>query len=148
MSDHPPVPAPISTVTETPRKLDLVTEPHRPEPTVQSPSIEAPRIVAPVNPRPPEPELSLGGELDLPGVGKIRGAGAARGTLPILALHRLLIVLGVVVALVAGAVAIVAIVVRAPGEHPRRPDLGRCTEHIERTPHAEYIERTCEGDSP
>jgi hypothetical protein len=28
----------------------------------------------------------------------------------------------------------------------RRPDLGRCTEHIERTPHAEYIERTCARD--
>lgn len=79
----------------------------------------------------PEPELSLDGELGLRGVGKVRGGGGARGTPAIVALHRVLIVLGVVVALVVGAV---AIVVRAPREELRRPDLGRCTEHIERTP--------------
>lgn len=76
----------------------------------------------------------------------MRGGGRARGTPAIAALHRMLIVLGVVVALVAGAMAIVAVVVRAPHEDPRRPDVGRCTEHIERTPHAEYVERTCTRD--
>lgn len=40
-------------------------------------------------------------------------------------------------------VAIVAIVVHAPRESSQRPEPGPCTEHIERTPHTEYIVRTC-----
>ena len=50
---------------------------------------------------------------------------AARGTSAIVALQRVLIVVG--------AVAIVAIVIRAPREDPRPPDLRRCTEHTELT---------------
>jgi sugar phosphate permease len=93
--------------------------------------------------RPPDPELSFDGRIDIQGVSKVRAG--ARGTPAIVALQRVLIILGVVVALVAGAVAIVAVVMaaRAQREDPQRQGLGRCTEHIERTEHTEYIERTC-----
>ena len=131
----------MSTVAWLLRTVGLMNGHPRPEPT---PTVaELPRRAGPPA---PEPELSLGGELDVPGIGKVRGTGGARGTPAIVALHRVLIVLGVVVAVVVGAVAIVAIVVRAPREEPRRLDLGQCTEHIERTPHVEYIERTCTHD--
>lgn len=138
MTAHPPIRSPFRPVAECPRIVGLVTEHRRPEPAPTVTDLERS-----TEPPASEPELSLDGELNLPGVGTVRGGGGARGTPAIVALHRVLIILGVVVALVAGAVAIVAMVVRAPREEPRRPDLGRCTEHIERTPHAEYIERTC-----
>jgi hypothetical protein len=155
VSDHPPVPAPISTAAEAPRKLELVTEPHRPEPTVQSPRVEAPRIVVAMDPHPPEPPepalsfarvehrierpapgpaLALEGELDLRGKSKLRALASS----PLAIIAVVLIVL----IIVAGKV-LIAWHDSAQREDPRRPASGRCTERIERI---ERTERTCERD--
>jgi len=138
VSDHPPVPAPISTVAEAPRKLDLVTEPHRPEPTVQSPRAEAPRIVVPMDPHPPEPELSFRARLEPDGSGAEVSA-RARSRIGVIAVSCVLIVFFVMV----GAV----LIARSGGDvqraEPHREDRGRCTERIQRT---EVIERTCARD--
>lgn len=140
MSNHPPVPAPISTVAETPRKLNLVTEHHRPEPTVQSPRVEAPRNVVAMDPHPPpEPELSFRARLEPDGSGAEVSA-RARSRIGVIAVSCVLIVFFIV----AGVV----LVVRSGGaqrEEPRRVDPGRCTERTERI---ERIERTCERDGP
>ena len=96
-----PKSAPKSTVAWLLRIVGLTNEHPRPEPT---PTVaELSRTEHRAEPPAPEPELSLGGVLDVPGVGKVRGSGGARGTPAVVALHRVLIVLGVVVALVVGA---------------------------------------------
>jgi hypothetical protein len=144
---HPPVPAPISTGGRAPRLVRLVTEDSRLKPaptsteTPPTPSVERRTEPPAAKPEPPavESELSLNNDLDLPGVGKVRAGGRARGTPAIEVLQ----CVAIVVAIVVGVVVIAAIIARTRREEPRRPDLGRCTEHIERTPHAEYIGRTC-----
>ena len=129
MTAHPPEPDPISTVHAPARIVGPVSEHHRPK----SAPISIVREPAARHERPePVPELSLGARVEPQGVR--RGHARARGTLAIVALMVLFVV--------AGAVAIVREVHTPPSE-PRRQELGRCTEHIERTPHTEYIERTC-----
>lgn len=143
----------ISTVAETPHKLDLVTEPHHPEPTVQSPRAQAPRIVAAMDSHRPEPELSLAhierrtepvapgpalafeGELDLRrGTSKLRALACSPLAIVAVVLIVLIIVTGKV--LIARSEAL-------PREEPRRDGVGRCIEHTHRV---EVIERMCERD--
>jgi hypothetical protein len=81
--------------------------------------------------------LSFGLRVESQGVRQVRAG--ARGKPAIVALQRVLIVL----VLVGGAVAIVWSLRTSP-EQPLCPDLGgRYTEHLEHTPHTEYIERSC-----
>jgi len=128
--------------------LDLVTEHHRPEPTVLSPRVEAPRIVVAVDPHPPEPALSIAraelpapapalaieGELNLRGTSKLRALACS--PLAIIA------VVVIVLIVVTGKV-LIAWHDGAQREDLRRPASGRCTERTERI---ERIERTCEPD--
>jgi len=51
----------------------------------------------------------------------------------------------IVVALVDGAVVIAAIIVRTPARNAAAR-ISAAHHHIERTPHAEYIERPCTCD--
>jgi hypothetical protein len=139
----PPDQAAISTAPEPTRIVGLVSEHRRPKPG-QIPIVTdvtepepARRVSVNEHDRPePAPELSFGLRVESQGAGQVRAG--AHGKPAIVALQRVLIAL----VLVAGAMAIVRSLRTSP-EQPRRPDLGRCTEHIERTPHTEYIERTC-----
>lgn len=128
MSDHdPPAPDRKSTVTELPRIVGLVHE-HRPKPAAAPTVTELPRIEGRAAPPALAPALApsvdeLSVDAELRGV-KVRAGARGAG---IAALQRVLIVF----ILVAGAVAIVRSFAMSP-EAPRRPDLGRCTEGIER----------------
>ena len=80
----------------------------------------------------PVPEMSL--DVRVGPKGTKRGRVYARGKWAMVALMVLFVV--------SGAVVIVRGLRTSPPEPPRHV-LDRCTEHIERTPHTEYIERTC-----
>jgi len=118
------------------RKLDPVSEHYRPKsgPIAIVPEPAA-RPARELDRPEPVPELSLGARVEPHGASQ--GHARARGTLAIVALMVLFVV--------GGALAVVRELRTSPPE-PRRQDLGRCTEHIERTPHTEYIERTCTRD--
>jgi hypothetical protein len=120
VNEHPrPKPAQTSTVTEL----------------IELRRVEFSRIEGRTEPSAPEPALSFDGQLEVRGVSsKIRAD--ARSPLAIVA------VVLIVLIFVAGAV----LVARGGGtsrEDPRREDLGRCTERIQRT---EVIEWTCARD--
>jgi hypothetical protein len=136
VSDHPPVPAPISTVAKPSRTVELVNDHDPPEPTLESTPVEAPRIVVPMDHHPPEPELSFRARVEPDGSGAEVSA-RARSRIGVIAVSCVLIVFFIV----AGVV----LVARsgAQREDPRRQNLGRCTERIERI---ERTERTCERD--
>jgi hypothetical protein len=140
VTDHDrPEPDPKSTAAEHPRIVGLVHEHHRPKRAQTSIvtslcRVQLPRIEGRTEPPAPEPALSFDGQLDLRGVSKVRAD--ARSPLAVIA------VVLIVLFIVAGVV-LVARGGDTRGAEPRREDLGRCTERIQRT---EVIERTCARD--
>lgn len=114
---------------------DPVSNHDRPEPGRISTVHEPASLERELDRPEPVPELSLGARIEPHRASQ--GHARARGTLAVVALMVLFVV--------GGAVAIVRELRTSPPE-TRRQDLGRCTEHIERTPHTEYIERTCTRD--
>lgn len=151
MSDyHPPVPARISTVATPPRIVGLVTEDLRPKPAPTSTVPELPRIAGRAEPAaelPPaiepaptaEPELSFRARVEPHGNGA-EVVARARTRIGVIAVSCVLTVFFVV-----AGVVLVARTGAAQREGPQRPDLGRCTHHIERIERTEW---TCTRDGP
>jgi hypothetical protein len=123
---EPPAPVPELSLNG-PEPPPTITELHR---TKLPPLIEG-RTKPPA----PEPALSFDGQLELRGVSsKVRAD--ARSPLAIVTVVLIILII------VAGAVLVASGGGTWRGD-PRREDLGRCTERIQRT---EIIERTCARD--
>jgi hypothetical protein len=127
MAQHPPDPDPISTVAESPRIVGLVVK-DKPGPIVIAPEPAADLVNAPARSE-PTPELTFGARVGPQGARVV--TLRALGTPAVV-----LLLIAVVVRILTGGVTDLV-------RELRRPDAGRCTEHIERTTHTEYIERTC-----
>jgi hypothetical protein len=140
---HPPDPDPISPVAAPPRIVG--PEDPRPKPAPTSTVPELPRIAGRAEPpaaEPPpatEPELSFRARVEPHGNGA-EVVARARTRIGVIAVSCVLIVFFIV-----AGVVLVARSGAAQREDPRQPDLGRCTQHIERIERTEW---TCTRDGP